>query len=87
MRNVTAESMAILKNKAAIAVSQDPLGQMGIRLLTAAGASSRHSPSPWVPARARGLRREWRLTRLRPGASWTRGRAGRLRRAAALPAR
>jgi len=32
MRNVTAESMAILKNKAAIAVSQDPLGQMGIRL-------------------------------------------------------
>ena len=32
MRNVTAESMAILKNKAAIAVSQDSLGQMGIRL-------------------------------------------------------
>ena len=32
MRNVTAESMAILKNKDAIAVSQDPLGQMGIRL-------------------------------------------------------
>ena len=32
MRNVTAESMDILKNKAAIAVSQDPLGQMGIRL-------------------------------------------------------
>ena len=32
MRNVTAESMAILKNTAAIAVSQDPLGQMGIRL-------------------------------------------------------
>jgi alpha-galactosidase len=32
MRNVTEESKAILKNKDAIAVSQDPLGQMGIRL-------------------------------------------------------
>ena len=32
MRNVSAESLAILKNTDAIAVSQDPLGQMGIRL-------------------------------------------------------
>ena len=32
MRNVTEESKAILTNKDAIAVSQDPLGQMGIRL-------------------------------------------------------
>lgn len=32
MRNVSAASLAILKNKDAIAVSQDPLGQMGIRL-------------------------------------------------------
>jgi alpha-galactosidase len=32
MRNVTEESKAILKNKDAIAISQDPLGQMGIRI-------------------------------------------------------
>ena len=32
MRNVSAASKAILMNKDAIAVSQDPLGQMGIRL-------------------------------------------------------
>merc|ERR1712031_57872 len=32
LRNVTAESKAILFNEYAIAVSQDPLGQMGIRL-------------------------------------------------------
>lgn len=32
MRNVSAASLAILKNKDAIAISQDPLGQMGIRL-------------------------------------------------------
>jgi alpha-galactosidase len=32
MRNVSDASKAILKNKDAIAVSQDPLGQMGIRL-------------------------------------------------------
>ena len=32
MRNVSAASLAILKNKHAIAVSQDELGQMGIRL-------------------------------------------------------
>lgn len=32
MRNVSAESMAILQNEDAIAVSQDPLGQMGIRI-------------------------------------------------------
>lgn len=32
MRNISDESLAILKNQDAIAVSQDPLGQMGIRL-------------------------------------------------------
>ena len=32
MRNVSAASRAILTNPAAIAVSQDPLGQMGLRL-------------------------------------------------------
>ena len=32
MRNVSAASKAILKNEDAIKVSQDPLGQMGIRL-------------------------------------------------------
>jgi len=32
MRNVSADSRAILVNEHAIAVSQDPLGQMGIRL-------------------------------------------------------
>jgi alpha-galactosidase len=32
MRNVSAESLAILKNADAIAVNQDPLGQMGIRI-------------------------------------------------------
>lgn len=32
MRNISADSLAILKNADAIAVSQDPLGQMGIRL-------------------------------------------------------
>lgn len=32
MRNVSADSKAILTNEHAIAVSQDPLGQMGIRL-------------------------------------------------------
>jgi len=32
MRNVSDESLAILKNTDAIAVSQDPMGQMGIRI-------------------------------------------------------
>ena len=39
MRNVSAESKAILMNKHAIAVSQDPLGQMGIRLSPNASAT------------------------------------------------
>ena len=40
MRNVSQDSQAILKNKDAIAVSQDPLGQMGIRLT----GERRHNP-------------------------------------------
>ena len=39
MRNVSAESRAILMNKHAVAVSQDPLGQMGIRLSPNASAT------------------------------------------------
>ena len=38
MRNVSAASRAILTNPAAIAVSQDPLGQMGLRLDAASSA-------------------------------------------------
>jgi len=37
LRNVSDASLAILSNKAAIRVNQDPLGQMGLRLSTSSG--------------------------------------------------
>jgi hypothetical protein len=48
MRNISAESKAILMNRHAIAVSQDPLGQMGIRLSPNASATQVNTTSTRV---------------------------------------
>merc|ERR1711912_170916 len=49
MRKVAADSMAILMNEHAIAVSQDPLGQMGIRL-----TPKQYTPQIWARKLANG---------------------------------
>ena len=54
LRNVSAASKAILLNKRAIAIDQDPLGRMGLRLASNASATGAGKTQVWARALAGG---------------------------------